>query len=226
MKNAIIENLEKRALKTDIPAFNTGDIVKIHAKIIEGKKERIQIFEGVVVKKSEGGLNSTITVRKVVSGIGVERTFLMHSPKVAKIEVVRFGQVRRARLFYLKDILGSKATRIKEDAEKNLQASLEKAKSRKDEAKKREDAKLAEKAEQGAEIKEQAKEKPAKKEAKQKETELEAAPKADMDGSAEKKQKMTKSEENEENKKKAKAADNKQEKNEETEVKEEINKEA
>lgn len=118
-KLTILEKVTEGQLRDDIPAFRPGDTVKVHTKIIEGNKERIQIFEGVVIKrhKSASSNSATFTVRKVSYNVGVERTFLLHSPQVAKIEVVTKGRVRRARLFYLRDLRG-KAARIKE--KKNL----------------------------------------------------------------------------------------------------------
>lgn len=118
-KLTILEKVTEGQLRDDIPAFRPGDTVKVHTKIIEGNKERIQIFEGVVIKrhKSASSNGATFTVRKISYNVGVERTFLLHSPQVAKIEVVTKGRVRRARLFYLRDLRG-KAARIKE--KKNL----------------------------------------------------------------------------------------------------------
>lgn len=98
--------------KNDIPAFNVGDTVKVHIKIVEGNRERIQIFEGFVLKKQNGGVSETFTVRRIASGVGVEKTFPLHSPKVEKIEVVRRGSVRRAKLNYMRERTG-KAARIK-----------------------------------------------------------------------------------------------------------------
>ncbi|HHT27813.1 MAG TPA: 50S ribosomal protein L19 [Firmicutes bacterium] len=109
----LVRQLETEQLRTDIPDFGPGDHVRVHVKVIEGERERIQIFEGTVIKRSGGGINENFTVRKVSQGIGVERTFLINSPKLAKVEVVRRGKVRRARLYYLRDRIG-KATRIKE----------------------------------------------------------------------------------------------------------------
>lgn len=109
----IIETLEKEQLRSDIPDFGPGDTVRVHAKIVEGTHERIQIFEGVVIKRQGSGLRETYTVRRIASGVGVERTFPVHSPRVAKIEVVRHGVVRRAKLYYLRNLTG-KAARIKE----------------------------------------------------------------------------------------------------------------
>lgn len=109
----LIETVESQFLRDDIPEFRPGDTVRVHAKVVEGGRERIQIFEGVVIKMQGGGLNETFTVRKISSGVGVERTFPVHSPRVAKIEVARRGKVRRAKLYYLRTRSG-KAARIKE----------------------------------------------------------------------------------------------------------------
>ena len=106
-----IENEQLRENKLDL---NIGDTVKVHCKIKEGNRERIQIFEGTIIKKQRGGLNETFTVRRVAYGTGVERTFPVNSPKVEKVEVVRKGKVRRAKLYYLRDRVG-KATKVKED---------------------------------------------------------------------------------------------------------------
>jgi len=94
--------------------FTSGDAVKVHSRVTEGNKERIQVFEGIVIEKRHGGNEASFTVRRVAHGVGVERTFLIHSPKVEKIEVVRRGHVRRAKLLYLQERVGSKASRIKE----------------------------------------------------------------------------------------------------------------
>ena len=109
----IITNLTKDQIRTDLPAFNVGDTIKIHVKIKEGSRERIQMFEGTVIAKKHGGINETFTVRRISYGVGVERTFPVNSPKIAKIEVTRRGKVRRAKLYYLRDRVG-KATRVKE----------------------------------------------------------------------------------------------------------------
>ena len=109
----IIREIEREQLKQEIPTFNVGDTVKVHVKVVEGKRERIQIFEGTVMKRQNGGIRETFTVRKISSGVGVERTFPLHSPRVEKIEVTRKGKVRRAKLFYLRDRIG-KAAKIKE----------------------------------------------------------------------------------------------------------------
>ena len=109
----IIEMLEKEQLKKDIPEFRPGDTVRVHAKIVEGTRERIQIFEGVVIARQGTGVREMFTVRRISYGIGVERMFPVHSPRVEKIEVVRLGKVRRAKLFYLRKLTG-KAARFKE----------------------------------------------------------------------------------------------------------------
>ncbi|QCQ23118.1 50S ribosomal protein L19 [Desulfoglaeba alkanexedens] len=109
----VIENLEKESMRLDIPAFRAGDTVKVHVKIREGDKERIQVFEGVVIRRHRGNMGATFTVRKVSYGVGVERIFPLHSPQIDRIEVVRRGRVRRARLYYLRDRVG-KAARIRE----------------------------------------------------------------------------------------------------------------
>jgi large subunit ribosomal protein L19 len=108
-----IEQIDAEALREDRPDFRAGDTVRVHVRIKEGDKERIQIYEGVVIRRKRGGLQSTFTVRKVSYGVGVERIFLLHSPLVAKIEVKARGRVRRSRLFYLRELSG-KAARIKE----------------------------------------------------------------------------------------------------------------
>jgi len=109
----IIAEITKEQLRTDLPDFRPGDTVRVHVKIQEGNRERIQAFEGVVIKRRGGGISETFTVRKVSYGVGVERTFPLHSPKIAKLEVVRRGKVRRAKLYYLRNLRG-KAARIKE----------------------------------------------------------------------------------------------------------------
>jgi large subunit ribosomal protein L19 len=109
----IIKKIQAENMKAEPPKFNVGDTVKVHVKVIEGKRERIQIFEGIVLKRQNGGVSETFTVRKISSGVGVERTFLVHSPKIEKVEVVRFGKVRRAKLNYLRDRVG-KAAKVKE----------------------------------------------------------------------------------------------------------------
>ena len=109
----IIESLTNDQIRTDLPEFNIGDTIKVHVKIKEGDKERIQIFEGTVIAKKHGGIQQTFTVRRLSYGVGVERTFPVNSPKIDKIDVVRRGKVRRAKLYYLRDRVG-KATRVKE----------------------------------------------------------------------------------------------------------------
>ena len=109
----IIETLEKEQLRSDIPAFGPGDTLRVHAKIVEGNRERIQVFEGVVIGRQGTGVRETFTVRRISYGIGVERLFPVHSPRIAKIEVVSRGVVRRAKLYYLRNLTG-KAARIKE----------------------------------------------------------------------------------------------------------------
>ncbi|MGQ9557243.1 MAG: 50S ribosomal protein L19 [Desulfurispora sp.] len=109
----LVQSLEKEYLKQEIPAFKPGDTVKVHYKVIEGNRERIQVFEGVVIRRRGGGMSETFTVRRVSYGVGVERTFPLHSPKIDRIEVTRRGRVRRARLYYLRQLRG-KAARIKE----------------------------------------------------------------------------------------------------------------
>ena len=109
----IIEQIEKENLKSSVPSFNVGDTVKVSFKVIEGTKERIQAFEGIVIAKRSSGIRETFTVRRVSYGIGVERTFPLHSPKVADIKVVRKGKVRRAKLYYLRDLTG-KAAKVQE----------------------------------------------------------------------------------------------------------------
>ncbi|MDN9010308.1 50S ribosomal protein L19 [Brevibacillus laterosporus] len=111
--NQIIRELEKEQLKQDIPAFRPGDTVRVHVKVIEGTRERIQVFEGIVIRRRGTGVSETFTVRKISYNVGVERTFPLHTPKIDKLEVVRHGRVRRAKLYYLRDRVG-KAARIKE----------------------------------------------------------------------------------------------------------------
>ena len=109
----IIEDLEQGYLRDDVPDFSPGDNVKVHVRVVEGGRERIQIFEGVVIARSGAGVRETFTVRKVAFGVGVERIFPVHAPIISSVEVVRKGAVRRAKLYYLRDRVG-KATRIKE----------------------------------------------------------------------------------------------------------------
>jgi len=109
----LIKDLTKDQLRTDLPELEVGSTVKVHVKVKEGNRERIQIFEGTIIKIQHGGIQKTFTVRRLSYGIGVERTFPVNSPKIAKIEVVRKGKVRRARLYYLRDRVG-KAAKVKE----------------------------------------------------------------------------------------------------------------
>lgn len=109
----IINVLEQEQLRTDIPEFRAGDTVRVHVKVVEGNRERIQMFEGVVINRQNGGIRETFTVRRISYGVGIERTFPVHSPRVAKIEVLRRGIVRRAKLYYLRSLTG-KAARIRE----------------------------------------------------------------------------------------------------------------
>lgn len=109
----IIDVLEKEQLRSDIPEFRVGDTVKVHVKVVEGSRERIQVFEGLVINRQGGSVRETFTVRRIASGVGVERVFPLHSPRLAKIEVTRRGIVRRAKLYYLRNLTG-KAARIRE----------------------------------------------------------------------------------------------------------------
>ena len=111
--STLIEEFENEQLKKELPDIYVGDTVKVGVKITEGNKERVQPYEGVVIAKRRGGLNETITVRRIFQGIGVERVFMLHSPQVASLKVERRGKVRRAKLFYLRDRVG-KATRVKQ----------------------------------------------------------------------------------------------------------------
>jgi len=109
----LLREVTQEYLKEDIPAFRPGDNVKVHVRLKEGEKERIQVFEGLVIARKHGGVSETFTVRKISSGIGVERTFPLHSPSIARIEVSRRGRVRRAKLYYIRGLRG-KAARIRE----------------------------------------------------------------------------------------------------------------
>ena len=110
----IIKSIEHEQLKNKIPDLKIGDTVRVHQKIKEGNRERIQVFEGIIIKKQNGGVNATFTVRKISYGVGVEKTFLIHSPLVEKVEVVRVGKARRAKLYYLRDRIG-KAAKTREN---------------------------------------------------------------------------------------------------------------
>ena len=109
----IIEQIERENLKSEVPSFNVGDTVRVSVKVIEGTRERIQVFEGIVIARKHGGISETFTVRRISFGVGVEKTFPIHSPKVADIQVVRHGKVRRAKLYYLRARTG-KAAKVKE----------------------------------------------------------------------------------------------------------------
>lgn len=113
----IIKVLEQQQLKKNIPAFSPGDTVRVQVKVVEGGRERLQAFEGIVINRQGGGISETFTVRRVSYGVGVERIFPLHSPRVDKIEVIRRGRVRRAKLYYLRQLTG-KAARIKEKVKK------------------------------------------------------------------------------------------------------------
>jgi len=108
-----LDDVDEASLREDIPAFRAGDTVKVHVKVIEGTRSRVQVFQGVVIRRHGGGIGETYTVRKVSFGVGVERTFPLHSPVIEKIEVMVRGDVRRAKLYYLRDLRG-KAAKIKE----------------------------------------------------------------------------------------------------------------
>jgi large subunit ribosomal protein L19 len=115
----IIKSIESEQLKTDLPIIHVGDTVKVGVKIVEGGKERVQPYEGVVIAKRNGGINETITVRRIFQGVGVERVFLLHSPRIASIKIIRRGKVRRAKLYYLRDRVG-KATRVQQRFDRAL----------------------------------------------------------------------------------------------------------
>lgn len=132
MRTPLIDTVEKASLKTDVPDFRIGDRVEVHQKLLDGVKERIQVFEGDVIARSNGGVRESFTVRRLVQGEGVERIFPVHSPRIAKIVVKKAGSVRRAKLYYLRDRVG-KATKIKDDVKRqtkidaDLKASAEAA---------------------------------------------------------------------------------------------------
>lgn len=112
-----LELVEREQLRTDLPELKVGDTVRVHVKIVEGEKERIQPFEGVIIRKKRGGIRSTFTVRKISYGIGVERIFPLHSPRIDRVDIISRGRVRRAKLFYLRSLKG-KAARIKSEKKK------------------------------------------------------------------------------------------------------------
>lgn len=109
----VLEQIERENMRHDIPDFRAGDTVRVHVRIIEGNKERLQVFQGVVIRRRRGTMDAGFTVRKISHGIGVEKTFPLHSPRIEKVEVITRGKVRRSRLYYLRDLRG-KAARIKE----------------------------------------------------------------------------------------------------------------
>ena len=148
----IIQKIEKEQMKKDPTPFNVGDTVKVHVRVVEGGKERIQLFAGIVIGKRGTGVNEAFTVRKIASGEGVERGFPVHSPKVAKIEVTKRGKVRRARLNYLRDRVGKRATTVREEV-----FSAEDAKAKK--AAKKAEAAAAEEAQKAEAAAEEAKKK-------------------------------------------------------------------
>ncbi len=113
MNYTIIREIEKEQLKANVPSFNVGDTVRVYAKVVEGTRERLQMFEGTVIKRQNGSTRETFTVRRVSYGVGVEKTWPLHSPRVDRIEVIRKGKVRRAKLFYLRNRVG-KASKVKE----------------------------------------------------------------------------------------------------------------
>ncbi|MGX7824917.1 50S ribosomal protein L19 [Actinokineospora sp. 24-640] len=112
-----LDALDAKSLRSDVPAFRPGDTLKVHVRVIEGSRERVQVFQGVVIRRHGGGVRETFTVRKISFGVGVERTFPVHTPNIAKIEVVTRGDVRRAKLYYLRELRG-KAAKIKEKRER------------------------------------------------------------------------------------------------------------
>ena len=117
-----LDALDAKSLRSDIPDFRPGDTLKVHVRVIEGSRERVQIFKGVVIRRQGGGIRETFTVRKISFGVGVERTFTTHSPNIAQLEVDRRGDVRRAKLYYLRELRG-KAAKIKEKREDRREAA-------------------------------------------------------------------------------------------------------
>ena len=119
----IIKSIEHEQLKKQIPMLKVGDTVKVHVRVKEGNRERIQVFEGIIIKKQGGGVNETFTVRRISYGVGVEKTFLLHSPTVEKVKVVRVGKARRAKLYYLRDRVG-KAAKTKEKVGARIETNM------------------------------------------------------------------------------------------------------
>ena len=115
----IIDEIEKEGLKKDVPAFEVGDTVKVYVKVVEAGKERLQAYEGVVIAKRNGSIRESFTVRRISFGVGIERTFPLHSPRIDRVEVVRHGKVRRAKLYYLRDRVG-KSARVREERRSKL----------------------------------------------------------------------------------------------------------
>ena len=147
----IIKSIEHEQLKSKIPDIKIGDTVRVHQRVKEGNRERIQVFEGIVIKKQNGGLNETFTVRRISYGVGVEKTFLIHSPLVEKVELVRVGKVRRAKLYYLRDRIG-KAAKTKENVGANLKREQITIKEEAEKAREVEEEKKAEKAAEATEV--------------------------------------------------------------------------
>ena len=141
----IIKSIEHEQLKSKIPDIKIGDTVRVHQRVKEGNRERIQVFEGIVIKRQNGGLNETFTVRRISYGVGVEKTFLIHSPLIEKVELVRVGKVRRAKLYYLRDRIG-KAAKTKENVGANLKREQIIVKEEAEKAREIEEEKKAEKA--------------------------------------------------------------------------------
>ncbi len=121
----LLKRIEEKHLKAKEPQFEVGDTVKVKVLIREGKKERVQAFEGLVISIRGSGVNKTFTVRRIFQNIGIERTFLVHSPKVQEVKVIRQGRTRRAKLFYLRKLIGNKATRLKEDSSRRIATDVE-----------------------------------------------------------------------------------------------------
>lgn len=119
----IIKSIEHEQLKNKVPMLKVGDTVKVHVRVKEGNRERIQVFEGIIIKKQGGGVNETFTVRRISYGVGVEKTFLLHSPAVEKVEVIRVGRARRAKLYYLRDRVG-KAAKTKEQVGARIETNM------------------------------------------------------------------------------------------------------
>ena len=119
----IIKSIEHEQLKKQVPMLKVGDTVKVHVRVKEGNRERIQVFEGIIIKKQGGSVNETFTVRRISYGVGVEKTFLLHSPSVEKVEVIRVGKARRAKLFYLRDRVG-KAAKTKEQVGARIETNM------------------------------------------------------------------------------------------------------